>query len=149
MTSKWLRPHCVSRKSVQRDGRTPVFFIKWIKLLLQFPFHFNLSSHFFTATSNQDQSLETLSHPEFSTFYLDSNTREKKGFDSKLMIKVMRVRSDTLGKPIPSKNHTKSGNLTNYRRPLRPCRNLDVILANKVVWKLKLPKKLFYRKICF
>ena len=74
-----------------------LFFIKWIKLLLQFPFHFNLSSHFFTATSNQDQSLETLSHPEFSTFYLDSNTREKKGFDSKLMIKVIRVGRDTFG----------------------------------------------------
>ena len=94
-----------------------LFFIKWIKLLLQFPFHFNLSSHFFTATSNQDQSLETLSHPEFSTFYLDSNTREKKGFDSNLMIKVMRVRKRHLWQPI----HKKLGNFNNYRRPCIVC----------------------------
>ena len=126
------------RKSAQRDGRTPVFFIKWIKLLLQFPFHFNLSSHFFTATSNQDQSLETLSHPEFSTFYLDSNTREKKGFDSNLMIKVMRVRKRHLWQRIHSKDHTKLGNLTNYRRPwmicidLQPHQKVGIILINKM-----------------
>ena len=102
-----------------------LFFIKWIKLLLQFPFHFNLSSHFFTATSNQDQSLETLSHPEFSTFYLDSNTREKKGFDSNLMIKVMRVRKRHLWQRIHSKDHTKLGNLTNYRRPWMICIDLQ------------------------
>ena len=120
-----LGPIVSLRKSAQRDGRTPVFFIKWIKLLLQFPFHFNLSSHFFTATSNQDQSLETLSHPEFSTFYLDSNTREKKGFDSNLMIKVMRVRKRHLWQRIHSKDHTKLGNLTNYRRPWMICIDLQ------------------------
>ena len=95
-------PLCLGSQRSETGGLL-FFFIKWIKLLLQFPFHFNLSSHFFTATSNQDQSLETLSHPDFSTFYLDSNTREKKGFDSKLMIKVMRVGSDTFGNPFIQK----------------------------------------------
>ena len=73
------------------------------KTFTSISFSFQFVKSFFTATSNQDQSLETLSHPEFSTFYLDSNTREKKGFDSKLMNKVIRVGSDTFGNPFIQK----------------------------------------------
>ena len=95
------------------------------KTFTSISFSFQFVKSFFTATSNQDQSLETLSHPDFSTFYLDSNTREKKGFDSNLMIKVMRVRKRHLWQRIHSKDHTKLGNLTNYRRPWMICIDLQ------------------------